>query len=219
MKKELYYIRGNAERADEVKAALLEKYPGTVKGMAIDFSDNRCIFFVHGMSFDSARINGLLYCFIVEYGTELHLTEVNKQEFKVGDVVTRKDSDFDLCQIVSDTKDDDIHIYRNIANGINNFRLATEEEINEWNEKTLRPKNLHYSKVDHVIERYFLPFDNVLVRDSDRQPWLCDIFSLYDVHSGNPFICIFGCWKQCIPYNEKTAHLIGTKDNFEKEEL
>lgn len=56
------------------------------------------------------------------------------------------------------------------------------------------------------------PFDKVLVRDGNARNWVCDFFS----HIGEPYniyMCISivgGGFKQCIPYNDKTQHLVGT---------
>lgn len=52
------------------------------------------------------------------------------------------------------------------------------------------------------------PFDKVLVRDFGSQAWQVSLFSYKDSDS---YYCCNGCgWNQCIPYNEKTAHLLGT---------
>ena len=56
------------------------------------------------------------------------------------------------------------------------------------------------------------PFDKVLVRDGNTENWVCNFFS----HIGEPYniyMCISimgGGFKQCIPYNDKTQHLVGT---------
>ena len=59
----------------------------------------------------------------------------------------------------------------------------------------------------------FKPFDRVLVRDLDFNIWYNDIFSFRD--KDGRYICIGNKWDECIPYNEETAHLLGTTDNFE----
>lgn len=52
------------------------------------------------------------------------------------------------------------------------------------------------------------PFDKVLVRDFGSQAWQVSLFGYKDSDS---YYCCNGCgWNQCIPYNEKTAHLLGT---------
>lgn len=52
------------------------------------------------------------------------------------------------------------------------------------------------------------PFDKVLVRDLGSQAWQVSLFSYKD---SDFYYCCNGCgWNQCIPYNEETAHLLGT---------
>lgn len=53
----------------------------------------------------------------------------------------------------------------------------------------------------------FKPFDKVLVRDICSGNWCADIFSHLD---DDTFNCIGGTWRQCIPYNKETQHLVGT---------
>lgn len=64
-------------------------------------------------------------------------------------------------------------------------------------------------------EKYqFKPFDKVLVRDDDGV-WFAGIFS--HLRKDGEFLCVgAGLWEQCIPYNEHTAHLLGTTDNWEE---
>lgn len=60
----------------------------------------------------------------------------------------------------------------------------------------------------------FKPFDQVLVRDSEQGIWKAGIFSHYEKESNMPYICIGSFYAQCIPYNEETAHLIGTSKPY-----
>ena len=55
------------------------------------------------------------------------------------------------------------------------------------------------------------PFDKVLVRGQNEQNWRADLFS----HVDNKFHMVVGnyYWRQCIPYNGETKHLVGTKED------
>ena len=53
------------------------------------------------------------------------------------------------------------------------------------------------------------PFDKVLVRDNINNPWVCDHFSY--INHANICITTDRC-KYCIPYNDDTKHLVGTKE-------
>lgn len=65
-------------------------------------------------------------------------------------------------------------------------------------------------------EKYqFKPFDKVLVRDYDDGFWKADIF--LNNSDGCNYMCTGNVvWSQCIPYNEKTAHLLGTNKEWEE---
>lgn len=65
-------------------------------------------------------------------------------------------------------------------------------------------------------EHQFKPFDQVLVRDSNKGPWRVSLYSHLD--NSNDHVCITGIWKQMIPYNEETKHLLGTTKPYEKPE-
>lgn len=59
------------------------------------------------------------------------------------------------------------------------------------------------------------PFDRVITRLSDDAIWTANIFSHIDRHGKYVTIgCISG-YHYCIPYNEETAKLIGTTNNWE----
>ena len=61
----------------------------------------------------------------------------------------------------------------------------------------------------------FKPFDKVLGRNEKDDVWEAELFSHYREESQYPFRCIGFSRKYCIPYNEKTAHLLGTTDDWE----
>ena len=57
------------------------------------------------------------------------------------------------------------------------------------------------------------PFDKVIVRCSKADKWSIDFFS-YKVSNG--YICTGDAWfGYCLPYNDETAHLLGTTDDWE----
>lgn len=57
------------------------------------------------------------------------------------------------------------------------------------------------------------PFDKVLVRDDCESEWQCDIFSHinYELEIF-PYKCTGCSYRYCIPYNEETKHLVGTRE-------
>lgn len=56
------------------------------------------------------------------------------------------------------------------------------------------------------------PFDKVLVRDKDYENWTCGFFSHMEESTAYPYRCIGTSFMLCIPYNDDTKHLVGTKD-------
>ena len=172
-------------------------------------------------------------------GGKLNLTtlEIEKAqpEFKDGDIVVYK------CEI--DDVPSTIFIFRGISQrtpyysyyasldsdgflsyklggfGIykRELRLATEEEKKQlfsalankgkaWDSEKKKVVNLK-PKFDELK-----PFDKVVVRCSEADRWSIDFFS-YKVHNG--YICTGDAWfGYCLPYNDETAHLLGTTDEW-----
>ena len=56
------------------------------------------------------------------------------------------------------------------------------------------------------------PFDRILVRDNNDETWSCNFFSHIREVVVYKFTTITSSYKQCIPYNDDTKHLVGTTD-------
>ena len=67
-------------------------------------------------------------------------------------------------------------------------------------------------KVERFDVNTLQPFDKVLVRGKNGQTWRVELFSHVD-NDLHIVVCGCGLWKQCIPYNEETKHLVGTKED------
>lgn len=109
-------------------------------------------------------------------------------------------------------------------NGYNDTaRFATEEEKQKlfqaikdngyrWNAdtKTLEKEE----KKDKFDITTLMPFDKVLVRDANDNPWMAAHFSHYqkDAELYYPYFASGSCFKQCIPY-EGDEHLLGTTND------
>lgn len=101
------------------------------------------------------------------------------------------------------------------------FRKATEEERKQFIEKVERilkgkynPETLQVEPVKPTCP--FKPFDKVLVRDNEDSEWYANYFSHYHEYDQDypSYVCIDACYRYCIPYNEHTAHLLGTTDPY-----
>ena len=63
------------------------------------------------------------------------------------------------------------------------------------------------------------PFDKVLCRNSKDDTWEADFFARLtrkeiDYTQSGKYLCVGDLWMYCIPYNEETAHLLGTTDEW-----
>lgn len=100
------------------------------------------------------------------------------------------------------------------------FRKATGEERKQFIEKAERTLKGKYNpetlQVEPVkLECPFKLFDRVLVRDGSYRNWRLGLFSNYEKDNKFPYVCVGGTiFKYCIPYNEHTAHLLGTTDPY-----
>lgn len=68
--------------------------------------------------------------------------------------------------------------------------------------------------VEMFDENTLKPFDKVLVRDFLSDEWMGDFFEKIlenDIHYN--VACVTCRWAQCIPYNEETKHLLGTRED------
>ena len=68
-------------------------------------------------------------------------------------------------------------------------------------------------KVEKFDPKTLQPFDKVLAKDGFSTKWTCTFFSHMDNDVSLPVFCSGGYFKVCIPYNEETKHLIGTKED------
>lgn len=58
------------------------------------------------------------------------------------------------------------------------------------------------------------PFDKVLVRNGKKNKWVVEFFSYYK-SDDKAFICGGGSWwHYCIPFNNETANLVGTNNDY-----
>lgn len=88
--------------------------------------------------------------------------------------------------------------------------LFPSKEQRDWSKFTAP-----WYKKERFDPKSLKPFDKVLVRNGKAENWTCDFFS----HTGEPYniyMCISimgGGFKQCIPYNDDTKHLVGTNED------
>ena len=84
--------------------------------------------------------------------------------------------------------------------------LFPSKEQRDWSKFTAP-----WYKKEKFDPKILKPFDRVLVRMNTNDKWFCNIFSCINPISGY-FMCINADWRCCIPYNDETKHLIGTRE-------
>ena len=87
--------------------------------------------------------------------------------------------------------------------------LFPSKESRDWS--TFESPKLKKERFD---PKTLKPFDKVLVRDINKQNWHCDFFSFfYDTKPMVTCKCVTDIYKYIVPFNDKTAHLVGTCDD------
>lgn len=145
--------------------------------------------------------------------------EKAQPEFKDGDIVVygksvaicRKIYKHTLCFYVSLNEMFGL-LFDDEVESSEEYRFATEEEKKQFfsalEKEGKRWDSDKKAIVDLKPKVELKPFDKVLVRDFGSQAWQVSLFGYKD---SDFYYCCNGCgWNQCIPYNEETAHLLGT---------
>ena len=103
------------------------------------------------------------------------------------------------------------------------LRLATEEEKKQLFPALEKEGKRWDSEKKEVVDLKpkveFKPFDKVLCRNSKDDTWEADFFARLtrkeiDYTQSGKYLCVGDLWMYCIPYNEETAHLLGTTDEW-----
>lgn len=162
--------------------------------------------------------------------------EKAQPEFKDGDILCVIESTNNYHYILIYECQDDEHIYRYVTMLENNslitekgsyftkpkdysMRYATEEEKQQLFDALVKKDKAWDAEKKQIVDLKpkceFKPFDKVLGRNEKDDVWEAELFSHYREESQYPFRCIGFGRKYCIPYNEETAHLLGTTDDYE----
>lgn len=164
--------------------------------------------------------------------------EKAQPEFKDGDiVVAEEDNYYDKVIFIATIKDDivskalinvryedyEVH-YNEYRFGRNrSLRLATDSEKQQLFEALAKENKAWDAEKKMVVDLKpkceFKPFDKVLCRNSKDDTWEADFFARLtrkeiDYTQSGKYLCVGDLWMYCIPYNEETAHLLGTTDEW-----
>lgn len=86
--------------------------------------------------------------------------------------------------------------------------LFPSKEQRDWSKFTAP-----WYKKEKFDPKTLRPFDKVLVKRAGKEDtWTCNIFSSYSEGTGYDFECLDDVYEICVPYNDKTKHLVGTTE-------
>lgn len=155
----------------------------------------------------------------------LETLEIEKQlEFKDGDIVVYGKSVAICRRIYKHTLSFYVSLnemvgllFADEVESSEEYRFATDEDKQQLFEALAKENKAWDAEkkqiVDLKLKCKFKPFDKVVVRCGEADKWSIDFFS-YKVSNG--YICTGDAWfGYCLPYNEETAHLLGTTDDWE----
>ena len=103
------------------------------------------------------------------------------------------------------------------------YRFATEEEKQQLFDALEREGKAWDAEKKQIVDLKpkveLKPFDKVLCRNSKDDTWEADFFARLtrkeiDYTQSGKYLCVGDLWMYCIPYNEETAHLLGTTDEW-----
>lgn len=160
--------------------------------------------------------------------------EIEKQpEFKDGDILyaEKDESHTDAIFIFKTDKGKRMHyaclilhpymVCKYSCGGIGNktLRYATNEEKQQLFEALANEGKVWDSEKKKIVDLKPKwtpkPFDKVITRVDANAIWTANIFSHIDQYGEYNTIGCVGGYPYCLPYNEETAKLIGTTNNWE----
>lgn len=156
----------------------------------------------------------------------LETLEIEKQlEFKDGDIVMYGKSAAICRKIYKHTLSFYVSLnemfgllFADEVESSEEYRFATEEEKQQLFDALEKEGKAWDAEKKQIVDLKpkceFKPFDKVLGRNEKDDVWEAELFSHYKEESQYPFRCIGFSRKYCIPYNEETAHLLGTTNDW-----
>lgn len=163
--------------------------------------------------------------------------EIEKSEFKDGDIVAlvvRKCTHIAIFQSRQEAyigfhavlcQNDELLLEEPFREDVGDIelRLATDSEKQQLFDALAKEGKRWDSEKKQIVDLKpkceFKPFDKVLCRNSKDDTWEADFFARLtrkeiDYTQSGKYLCVGDLWMYCIPYNEETAHLLGTTDEW-----
>ena len=161
--------------------------------------------------------------------------KIEKPEFKDGDVLFVKCNDSAFIEIFNYFKNDELYDHASLCttqkmidirgkypifkDDIVEIRLATDSEKKQLFEALAKKGKAWDAERKAIVDfkpKWITPkpFDRVITRNAYDDIWTANIFS--HMNSCGEYVTI-GCasgYHYCLPYNDETAHLLGTTDEW-----
>lgn len=177
-------------------------------------------------------------CIEERFGGKLNLQtlEIQKQpEFKDGDVVFVRCKRFCYIEIFNYFKDDELYDYASLSTTLQmidicgkypiskdeivEIRIATDSEKKKLFDALANEGKVWDSEKKQIVDfkpKWITPkpFDRVITRGDNNDIWTANIFSHMNSYGEYVAIGCVGGYHYCLPYNEETAHLLGTADEW-----
>lgn len=191
-----YYIQGDADKADQIKAAFERNGIDTSANSNYGISN---LFYFSCNGEVAVTQNGSIISIIKTHPDYKELELTVEPKFKVGDGIKTGITIDKIVEIDYATR----RYY------CESGRTISFENQDLWH---LAPKP-HYD-----ISKFYAGMP-VLVRNKDNRKWCYLLYSHYDntYEDGLCFNAGSVEWRQCIPFNEETKHLLGTSDSCDKQ--
>ena len=123
--------------------------------------------------------------------------------------IDKKDSVFIMVRVASFGTiwfTEEGHYFKNATDS--ECLLLPSKEMRDWSKFTAP-----WLKKERFNPKTLQTFDKVLSRNSKNITWSIDYFShMEDIYKPYQFFCLSDNYTYCIPYNDDTKHLVGTKD-------
>lgn len=216
-----FYCKHYLNSEDETKFVYYEEFLCTTERYAIEDKDKAQIY----IGIIEERCGGKL---------NKETLEVEKSEFKDWDFITIKlPRGRSLICVFKAENDENYYLHASLDSRgmitINEdsycsksgciVRLSTEEEKTAFFDalaKRGKIWDVEKKKIIALKKKWTPnPFDRVITRNADDDIWTANIFSHMDSHGEYVTIGCVGGYTYCLPYNEETAHLLGTTDDWE----
>ena len=171
------------------------------------------------------------------FGGKLNIEtlEIENSEFKDGDILFVKCNDSSFIEIFNYFKNDELYDHASLCttqkmidirgkypifkDDIVEIRLANDSEKKQLFEALSKENKVWNAEKKQVVDLKIKwitpkPFDRVITRNAYDDIWTANIFS--HMNSCGEYVAIgcAGCYHYCLPYNDETAHLLGTTDEW-----